>query len=322
MRYQCIGRRIILNASAVAALFVGWMVVGRSLAVERVYNLVTNQSNIAISGSVTNSSLGTAQIQAQGPGGLTTTYSGTIKTDRSPGSITFLSGSVINANVNGNWQPLPDGNAGTFPGDYGAKVSYLAGFVVINVAARDFVGDLSSPATTVSGGSFGLSSTNVTFTNGSVAFRSSTGTQSGSQTVIGQGGPLSGTGMLTTSFQNGDTLETLKIPVNSTFTIPVDASTTVNLTLMGQLLASAIVLSGDYNQNGVVDGADYVVWRNNNGSAADYNKWRSNFGNSYAPGAGSGSVISVAAIPETSGAMLLLIAALVDRFRGRRLVPR
>lgn len=35
---------------------------------------------------------------------------------------------------------------------------------------------------------------------------------------------------------------------------------------------------GDYNGNGVVDAADYVVWRNTNGSQAAYNVWRTNFG--------------------------------------------
>ena len=51
-------------------------------------------------------------------------------------------------------------------------------------------------------------------------------------------------------------------------------------------------LTGDYNNNGVVDAADYVVWRNNQGTsnalpndpiggmigAAQYNQWRAHFG--------------------------------------------
>lgn len=36
--------------------------------------------------------------------------------------------------------------------------------------------------------------------------------------------------------------------------------------------------AGDYNGNGVVDAADYVVWRNTNGSQAAYDVWRANFG--------------------------------------------
>ncbi|MEX2546100.1 MAG: hypothetical protein WD316_13305 [Phycisphaeraceae bacterium] len=37
-------------------------------------------------------------------------------------------------------------------------------------------------------------------------------------------------------------------------------------------------LEGDYNGDGVVDAADYVVWRKTDGSAEGYNTWRTNFG--------------------------------------------
>ena len=76
-------------------------------------------------------------------------------------------------------------------------------------------------------------------------------------------------------------------------------------------------LAGDYNHNGVVDAADYVLWRhtlgqtgaglaadgNNNGTVdqADYGIWRSNFNK---PGSGSGAG-SLAAVPEPSMLALL-----------------
>lgn len=71
---------------------------------------------------------------------------------------------------------------------------------------------------------------------------------------------------------------------------------------------------GDYNGNGVVDGADYVVWRNNGPllnevadpgtiSAADYTEWRARFGNT------SGSGLASAAVPEPSDALLWLVAS-------------
>ena len=41
---------------------------------------------------------------------------------------------------------------------------------------------------------------------------------------------------------------------------------------------AASQLMGDYNQDGAVDAADYVVWRKSGGSAAGYNEWRANFG--------------------------------------------
>jgi len=86
-------------------------------------------------------------------------------------------------------------------------------------------------------------------------------------------------------------------------------------------------IAGDYNNNGVVDAADYVLWRNggplqnevdNPGTvtAADYTEWRARFGN---PGSGSGAGSS--AIPEPSGMTLCLLGLTamqtIRRRRGR-----
>jgi hypothetical protein len=72
---------------------------------------------------------------------------------------------------------------------------------------------------------------------------------------------------------------------------------------------------GDYNGNGAVDAADYVLWKNGGPllnevntpgtvDTSDYTAWRSRFGNT----SGSGS-LSGAAVPEPS-AMLLVFSAL------------
>jgi hypothetical protein len=56
-------------------------------------------------------------------------------------------------------------------------------------------------------------------------------------------------------------------------------------------------LAGDFNQDGVVDGADYVVWRKGLGTTydqEDFQVWRSNFGATSSPAmltGGSGSVV-------------------------------
>lgn len=61
--------------------------------------------------------------------------------------------------------------------------------------------------------------------------------------------------------------------------------------------APALATNGDYNDNGVVDAADYTIWRDNFGSSVslpndptpgsvdqgDYDVWRSNFGGTEAP---------------------------------------
>lgn len=82
---------------------------------------------------------------------------------------------------------------------------------------------------------------------------------------------------------------------------------------------------GDYNENGLVDGADYVLWRKGGPLAnevdapgtvngQDYVEWRSRFGN---PGAGSG--LGTATIPEPGTCILatLVLCGLLT-LRARR----
>jgi hypothetical protein len=76
-------------------------------------------------------------------------------------------------------------------------------------------------------------------------------------------------------------------------------------------------LAGDYNNNGIVDAADYVVWRKKNGTSgplpndpiggtigpAQYTQWRANFGKTLS---GSGSSLGIEAVPEPSTICLTL----------------
>ena len=80
---------------------------------------------------------------------------------------------------------------------------------------------------------------------------------------------------------------------------------------------------GDYNENGTVDAADFVVWRNSIGpntipndptsgtvDSTDYDFWKSRFGAT--TGAGSGSALA-AAVPEPTtlfAGIIVLLAAL------------
>ena len=79
---------------------------------------------------------------------------------------------------------------------------------------------------------------------------------------------------------------------------------------------------GDYNSNGVVDAADYVLWRDsvgqstlpNRGSGitgpvgpADYSFWRSHFANTSGSGAGE---LSNSSVPEPNGLLLLVVGLL------------
>jgi hypothetical protein len=72
-------------------------------------------------------------------------------------------------------------------------------------------------------------------------------------------------------------------------------------------------LPGDYNHDGSVDAADYVVWRKTDGSQAGYNAWRANFGTTRGPGSGSALPSAEplsAAVPEP-GALTIMILATV-----------
>ena len=105
-------------------------------------------------------------------------------------------------------------------------------------------------------------------------------------------------------------------------------------TVMGGVVfaASAVAPSvlGDYNGNGTVDAADYVVWRNGgplqnegmtpgNVTADDYTFWRSRFGMSAAAGSARSAFVA-SAVPEPSAALLLvagMVAASLQQCRRR-----
>jgi hypothetical protein len=75
-------------------------------------------------------------------------------------------------------------------------------------------------------------------------------------------------------------------------------------------------LTGDYNGDGAVDAADYVVWRKNNiNGQQGYDDWRANFGRTSGPGSGS----LAANVPEPSGMSLVTIGGVLFVRRVRRL---
>jgi hypothetical protein len=85
-----------------------------------------------------------------------------------------------------------------------------------------------------------------------------------------------------------------------------------------------VALHGDYNQNGSVDAADYVVWRDNLGGSLalpnesetlgmvtqeDYGVWKANFGAANADGQGLNG--AAGAVPEPTSLVLVWLAASV-----------
>jgi uncharacterized repeat protein (TIGR03803 family) len=98
-------------------------------------------------------------------------------------------------------------------------------------------------------------------------------------------------------------------------------------------MLAAPAVPGDYNSNGVVDAADYVLWRktvgqtganlptdgshNNQVDTADYTVWRSRFGNNSGGGA---SAIAGSAIPEPKPLLLMSLALLMLAVNRRQAI--
>jgi fibronectin-binding autotransporter adhesin len=103
----------------------------------------------------------------------------------------------------------------------------------------------------------------------------------------------------------------------------------------GLLMVSSFipsVLSGDFNNDGIVDAVDYTVWRNNFGDtteadinnagdglngvdAGDYTLWKASYGNT-APGSGGGGMASV--VPEPASWFVALMAVTLGGCWRRR----
>jgi hypothetical protein len=134
-------------------------------------------------------------------------------------------------------------------------------------------------------------------------------------------GPFSGTGQKSLN---------LTAPTNAT-----RGSYTIGVTLAGgnedwSKTGSFIVkvgIPGDYNDNGVVDAGDYVLWRKGGPlqfevdtpgtvNAADYTAWRVRYGKTTA-GAGSGS-IDVSTIPEPAAIVLVMVGIILQVSYRRR----
>jgi hypothetical protein len=107
---------------------------------------------------------------------------------------------------------------------------------------------------------------------------------------------------------------------------------TSQLYTTGVLSLAAAGLPGDYNQNGTVDAADYVLWRDNVGTTstlpndplggtigqAHYDQWRAHFGES----ASGGGAIANAAVPEPGcGALVVMMLCGLCRCRASLLRP-
>jgi phospholipase/lecithinase/hemolysin len=102
--------------------------------------------------------------------------------------------------------------------------------------------------------------------------------------------------------------------------------------ILGQRMLSLFVLSGDYNDDGTIDAADYTVWRDAMTAGAslandptpgsvdesDFLYWRTHFGESLGGGASAGE-IAPTAVPEPATGPIFFVTLLVG-LAGRRRV--
>lgn len=106
------------------------------------------------------------------------------------------------------------------------------------------------------------------------------------------------------------------------------------LMIANTIVRTNLLANGDYNRNGVVDAADYVVYRNTFGDTGvglaadgngnnvidpgDYDFWRARFGN-VVPGVGSGTGSTLSVVPEPATVYLLFFGLIIPfvATRGR-----
>ena len=113
------------------------------------------------------------------------------------------------------------------------------------------------------------------------------------------------------------------VTIDTTTGAVTDVGTTTADFLDGIAFKPATALAGDYNHDGKVTAADYVVWKNGGSptpnSPADYTTWKANFGKSAGSGAGS---LSNAPVPEPSCLLLMVIGLLGATTTSRRSISR
>ncbi|MEA3187595.1 MAG: hypothetical protein QOD99_1425, partial [Chthoniobacter sp.] len=123
-----------------------------------IYTIDSTQSSLVLSGSLAGNA-----IQQQGPGSLSTFYSGTIDAVSDALTLRFNS-ATDDALINGIWQPAVSGTAGTASADYGAQASFFGttGFG----AVRNFIFSIASGTLTRTGNSFDASQLTLSTTSG------------------------------------------------------------------------------------------------------------------------------------------------------------
>jgi hypothetical protein len=199
-----------------------------------VFVIDSSRSSLSLSGNVVGGT-----IEAQGPGGLTTTFSGSLQVELTGTSIQVMPGSQIDAQTNGVWQPAPGGKSGSAPADYGGKAQAMVGFfpITAKAALRDILLDVTSAAIPLENGQFDASGFLFAFApTGSSALDYDAGLMSGSKKLSELA-----TNKVTTmaTVTNVGAGKTLTIPINASAPFKLLTANDSLLILQGQLVATS-----------------------------------------------------------------------------------
>lgn len=192
------------------------------------WTIQSASSNLALSATFY-LGVGDFHLEGQGPTSLTTQFEGTVQTQQNflapgvPSEIQFLS-AALDAQVSGDWEPLPGGATGTAPADYAAR-GYVDTVVISYsyIALRDLTFDLASGVLPLSDSPLGTQNftgdLDVTTLTGITDYDSRGGLQSllgdGSATMVGLGGGSASAGSVAYDDLNG--MATLTIPLDFQF---------------------------------------------------------------------------------------------------------
>jgi hypothetical protein len=236
----------------------------------------------------------------------------------------FASAAAINAGMH-TLQPNMPGQQVQIQVTGGEAVSGIDLFVQVGDGGTTVGGDDTGPKITnldlVTGTIFAANHTDVFTDPAPLIWGATTTTTTG---TVAASGVLATLTIDTTGITTGQ-FDLLLNPPATGATAFADAGITTNLTNGVLQIGAAPTLTGDYNTNGTVDAADYILWRdtlnqmgpglaadgnnNNQIDTGDFDVWRANFGKpAVGLGATAGLSSSALAVPEPASIVLGMFA--------------
>ncbi len=188
------------------------------------------RSGVTLSGTVQN-----ANLFEQGPGGLATSFAGTIQMDVTPTTVRFPGGSAVVPTEANAWSPGSNGAA-----SYGAKGTFIIGFSSADLVAatRKVAFDLTSATIPRTGDDFDSDGLVLGFSDAAhpVLDYQVTGAFSDSGSVALKGLSTNNAAS-TSSITRFGGVETVVIPVNFTYSFGLFSSNDVQLNFAGNIVA-------------------------------------------------------------------------------------